>query len=296
MFTPIEIGNKIAEARKAKNLSQALLARQLSLSPQAVGKWERGESLPDILTLDRLAQILDLDLNHFSQHFRQTAAEPPSTAEPAKPQDSLPETAAPAWNMSEGSWVDADFSGLEGLHEQFGSSFIRRSLFVGAHLPDLLLKSNYVEECDFSNAELGGSRFEHTHMTNSLFLNASLTRTVFAGSHLAGCDLSGANLTETGFESSQLQNCTLTGVVWTRTRFHGTHLTGLVLEGMFEGCSFENCAFSDVTFRNATLTRTFFKNKTLKKVRFIDCKADRLTYSFLKSGKADLSGITLIDP
>jgi len=32
----------------------------------------------------------------------------------------------------------------------------------------------------------------------------------------------------------------------------------------------------------------------LKRIRFIDCKADRITYEFLKQGKADLSGITLL--
>ena len=48
------IGNKITEARKKINISQAQLADRLFISPQAVGKWERGESMPDIITLERL--------------------------------------------------------------------------------------------------------------------------------------------------------------------------------------------------------------------------------------------------
>ena len=36
------------------------------------------------------------------------------------------------------------------------------------------------------------------------------------------------------------------------------------------------------------------KNKSLKGIQFIDCQADRMTYEFLKSGKADLSGIALL--
>ena len=65
-----------------------------------------------------------------------------------------------------------------------------------------------------------------------------------------------------------------------------------------EDCSFENCAFKKVTFQNATLINNFFKikNKSLKGIRFIDCKADRMTYEFLKNGKADLTGITLLTP
>jgi hypothetical protein len=62
-----------------------------------------------------------------------------------------------------------------------------------------------------------------------------------------------------------------------------------------EDCYFENCGFTRVTFQKATLINTFFKNnKKLKRIRFIDCKADRMTYEFLKQGKADLTGITFL--
>lgn len=57
----------------------------------------------------------------------------------------------------------------------------------------------------------------------------------------------------------------------------------------------KTCAFKRVTFQNATLTNTFFKNKSLKQIKFINCQADRMTYEFLKNGKADLSGITLVN-
>ena len=50
MLQSKSIGNKIAAARKRINLSQAELAQQVSISSQAVGKWERGESMPDIRT------------------------------------------------------------------------------------------------------------------------------------------------------------------------------------------------------------------------------------------------------
>lgn len=58
MLNSKSLGNKIASARKKVNLSQSELAQQVSISPQAVGKWERGESMPDITTLNRLAGIL----------------------------------------------------------------------------------------------------------------------------------------------------------------------------------------------------------------------------------------------
>lgn len=65
------IGNKIAEARKKINISQAQLAQHMFISAQAVGKWERGESITDIITFNRLAKILGVDLNYFSENFQQ---------------------------------------------------------------------------------------------------------------------------------------------------------------------------------------------------------------------------------
>jgi uncharacterized protein YjbI with pentapeptide repeats len=70
----------------------------------------------------------------------------------------------------------------------------------------------------------------------------------------------------------------------------------IVFEGKLEDCSFENCSFyGEVKFLNATLINTFFKNnKKFKRVQFINCKADKLTYAFLKSNQANLTGLTLL--
>jgi hypothetical protein len=42
------------------------------------------------------------------------------------------------------------------------------------------------------------------------------------------------------------------------------------------------------------IINSFFKNKSLKRIQFIDCQADRITYEFLKNGKANLTGITIL--
>lgn len=127
MLNSNSIGNKIAKARKNINLSQAELAQQVSISPQAVGKWERGESMPDIITLDRLAAIFGVDLNYFSDNF--PSGENAATNAGQFDQPAV-ETAAPKprkkfdwnWDMSQGNWVDADFSGLKNLKEKFSAS------------------------------------------------------------------------------------------------------------------------------------------------------------------------------
>ncbi|MBW8326590.1 MAG: pentapeptide repeat-containing protein [Prolixibacteraceae bacterium] len=301
------IGNKIAEARKKTTISQAQLAERLFISPQAVGKWERGESMPDIITLNRLAEILGVDLNYFSENFQSVAAEiepvgsvDKQTAEMSygKPGKKL------NWDMSQGNWLDADFSGLKNLHEKFSSSNMQRCKFIGSELSGLLLKNNNIDSCDFSGSDFSSSHIQNSNLANNLFKDCSLKETEFSGSYIYGCDFTGADFTGVviksgGFsgvavKTGSLEKNTSADAVWNRTSFIDTQIADIVFAGALEDCYFENCAFKRVTFRNATLTNTFFKNKSLKGIRFIDCQADRLTYEFLKNGKADLTGITLL--
>ena len=51
------IGANIAAYRKRDGLTQASLAEKLNYSDKAVSKWERGESVPDVLTLMQLAEL-----------------------------------------------------------------------------------------------------------------------------------------------------------------------------------------------------------------------------------------------
>ena len=44
----VEIAQRLAELRRERGFSQEGLAEQLGLSRQAVSKWERAESAPDI--------------------------------------------------------------------------------------------------------------------------------------------------------------------------------------------------------------------------------------------------------
>ena len=58
-----QIGANIAAYRKRAGLTQAGLAEKLNYSDKAVSKWERGESVPDVLTLMQLAAQFDITVN-----------------------------------------------------------------------------------------------------------------------------------------------------------------------------------------------------------------------------------------
>ena len=57
------IADNIIFYRKEKGYTQLELAEKLNYSDKAVSKWERAESLPDIITLNEIAKLLDVTLN-----------------------------------------------------------------------------------------------------------------------------------------------------------------------------------------------------------------------------------------
>lgn len=58
-----QIGKNIVLCRKRMLLTQAGLAEKLNYSDKAVSKWERGESMPDVLTLMQLAEVLGVTVD-----------------------------------------------------------------------------------------------------------------------------------------------------------------------------------------------------------------------------------------
>lgn len=58
-----QIGVNIALQRKRLGMTQLELADKLNYSDKAVSKWERGESVPDVLTLVQLADLFEIPVN-----------------------------------------------------------------------------------------------------------------------------------------------------------------------------------------------------------------------------------------
>jgi len=58
-----QIGANIISYRKRLQMTQAGLAEKLNYSDKAVSKWERGESVPDVLTLMQIAELFDITVN-----------------------------------------------------------------------------------------------------------------------------------------------------------------------------------------------------------------------------------------
>ena len=59
----ILVGCNIAACRKRAGMTQAELALKLNYTDKAVSKWERGESVPDLITLIQLAELFGISLD-----------------------------------------------------------------------------------------------------------------------------------------------------------------------------------------------------------------------------------------
>ena len=64
MIDAAKVGRQIADLRKVKGLTQSQLGERLNISFQAVSKWERGETLPDVGILLDLAKVLETTVDH----------------------------------------------------------------------------------------------------------------------------------------------------------------------------------------------------------------------------------------
>lgn len=295
------IGSKIAVARKKTNLSQAELAQQVSISPQAVGKWERGESMPDIFTLNRLAEIFGVDLNYFSGSFQESEIQ-------ANTIESLDNTTDETkinnprkrpdrnWDMSQGIWTDADFSGLKDLKDKFSSSDIKNCKFINSDLSGLTLKANNISICDFSNADLKNSKIQSSEISKSIFSECNLIDTEITQSEIISCNFNKANFSGMTMVKCNFDKNTIIDAVFKHTSFKNVDISEITFNGTMEDCSFEICSFKKVKFQNATITNSFFKhNRKFNRVEFINCKVDKLTYAFLKSNGAKLEGVSIIE-
>lgn len=60
----IEIGKRIAESRRSAGFTQEELANRLGVTPQALSKWEKGASSPDLEMLTSLCDILEVSADY----------------------------------------------------------------------------------------------------------------------------------------------------------------------------------------------------------------------------------------
>ena len=59
-----KVGDRIAYLRKSKGISQTDLAKQISASREAIGKYERNEAMPSVETAKKIADVFEVTLDY----------------------------------------------------------------------------------------------------------------------------------------------------------------------------------------------------------------------------------------
>lgn len=87
----MSIGERITELRTQKNLSQGDLASALSVSRQAISKWENDQSSPDTIHLIQLADLLDTEVAYLATGIKPVYEEAPIVVNLVKKEDRVVE-------------------------------------------------------------------------------------------------------------------------------------------------------------------------------------------------------------
>ncbi len=83
MIDNIAVGKTIAKLRQNKNMTQQQLAAALSVSHQAVSKWETGAAMPDVQTLVALTRLFGITIEQLLDgEVPEDRVEPPKSASP----------------------------------------------------------------------------------------------------------------------------------------------------------------------------------------------------------------------
>ncbi|KHT14763.1 helix-turn-helix domain-containing protein [Pectobacterium brasiliense] len=63
-FSMTDFGKRLASLRKARQLTQIELANLLDIQPRMIGRWEQGQVKPQFDYIIKLAQILEVSIDH----------------------------------------------------------------------------------------------------------------------------------------------------------------------------------------------------------------------------------------
>ena len=209
-----QFGMFLASLRKARGMTQKQLAQALYISDKAVSKWETGQSLPDIMLLSPLAELLGVTVTELLECRRLEAGEALAQErvegllqKAAGFAEAAPERDRPRGKrlvvyllcvvlsaaellavhllrlpMTESFWLSAAFG------VSFGAYFW---LFAQKWLPDYY-DSNPINTWSDGPVRMNipGVRFNNRnwpHIVKTLRIWSALSMTVYPLIHLAGC-------------------------------------------------------------------------------------------------------------
>jgi uncharacterized protein YjbI with pentapeptide repeats len=281
------------------------LAQRVAISAQAVGKWERGESMPDIATFSRLAVILGVDMNYFA-YIKVEPTETIKDYEVSKEEIGTFKNNATVRQYLRFDAMDLsnnDFAGVTMLKSRFKVCTLTNANFQGADLSGSIFEVLEAQNANFDKANLTDCIFSIAEFQGASFDKSILKRTTFTLSG-KGATFSNAKFDDVTFdtvdlEGTNFQNCKFFGTTFRLCGMVGMNLTNnSFIDVVFEKCSLENLSFEGSTLNNVTfISRWSITNKYYKKLTTIKFKGaimDKVTYAMFQNKRIfDLTGVII---
>lgn len=259
------ISERIAIARKDSGITQSDLARKINMSPQNVSKWERGESLPDAVTLKAIADTLNKDITYFYGEDKDDQ-EPRANSSSVK--DINVKKPRATLNNCVGKWKNLDLSHSKMDYYDF--------------------KYTRFEDCDFESADFNKNKLPYTE-----FIRCNLSNTNFTECDIFRADFKNCEVIDTVFDCAELDQsdfteCTLKNMNFENMPFNSSCRACLIENVTFENVDFKSAIFKKTVFENCIFTNCTFVECDFRHTTFKACTADKISYGFLSISKADI--------
>lgn len=265
------ISERIATARKDSGITQSDLARKINMSPQNVSKWERGESLPDAVTLKAIADTLNKEIAYFygengDEQGSCVKNSPANKSDDKKPRATL--------NNCADKWKNLDLS-----HSKMDCYDFKYARF---------------ENCDFSSADFNKNKLPYAE-----FIRCNLNQANFAECDIFRADFKNCDVIETVFDRAELDqsdfaDCTLKNMNFKNMPFNSSCRACLIENVTFENVDFKSAIFKKTIFENCVFTNCTFVECDFRHTTFKSCTTDKISYGFLSISKADIKDFKIL--
>lgn len=290
------ISERISAARKELGLTQTDLARKINMSPQNVSKWECGESLPDILTLNVIADVLGKKIDYFFSETINEQADIKSSQNSSesdilnqeKPfgtdtekQDNVgtdsnsKKSTRLTFNNALNAWKGMDFSDTQLHNYNF-----KYAKFVGCNFNSTDFNETELPYTEFIGCDLDNANLSNCKIERADFKDCSFKTTKFNGATLKQSDFTGSNFENTVFQDVKQEATSYSGSSFEKIEFVKQDFKS----ASFKRASFINCSFIDCTFADCNFSGTSFDN----------CTADKISYNFMHQCKAPVAKLKII--
>ena len=263
MITHEIIGKNLINARNDMRYTQKELADKLAVSPQNVSKWERGVSIPDVITLLQIAQVLNKDIKYFLEDHNQEMVV--ANQELIIAHQELVTASPVASAVTAVKYVDSVFSNTNWYKQH-----IREIKRNGIYLFNSIMRYSEFSSLGLEHCRMKDCELFHCNSSDCEIVDTDIKRCFFRFAKMKNMKLSSCRI-NASFYRAEISESSFTAVV-------------------FDGCNM------DVVFDNCKFNRIAIKNfRKARHCSFVNCEMDKLSEQIFRESGATIINCTIME-